>query len=123
MPGRLTPLGWDEDTGLSNTSLFLIGLAIGVLVAILGGSIEYGLHLRRDKPAYARMPGCLLYTIGGLILAGIAAIITSLVLTGGVWPALIMGAGVLSGFYGSFILLVILWLLLDTRRKPDDGVS
>jgi hypothetical protein len=102
----------------SNSSLFLIGLGLGLLVALGGGVVEYVLHLRRDQLPVARVPGCLLYTVAGLILAGLVAVIASLLLTGGIWAALIMGAGVLLGFYGGFIVLVALWLLIDSRTPP-----
>jgi hypothetical protein len=102
----------------SNSSLFLVGLGIGFLVALVGGAVEYRLHLRRDQMPVARVPGCLLYTIAGLIFAGIVAVVASLFLTGGVWAALVMGVGVLAGFYGGFILLVVLWLAIDRRRAP-----
>lgn len=105
----------------SNLNLFLIGLAIGVLVALLGGLIEYALHLRRNREPRFGVPGCLVYTIGGLILAGFIALVASLVLTGGIGPALFMGLGVMAGFYGGFILLVSLWLLLETLRPSGDN--
>jgi hypothetical protein len=103
----------------SNLDLFLIGLAIGVVVALAGGLIEYALHLRRNREPRFGVPGCLVYTIGGLILAGIVAVIGSLVLTGGIGPALYVGLGVMAGFYGGFILLVSVWLLLETLRPTQ----
>lgn len=105
----------------SNLNLFLIGLAIGITVALVGGLIEYALHLRRRRGPRFAVPGCLVYTIGGLILAGIVAMVASLVLTGGIGPALYMGLGVMAGFYGGFILLVSLWLLLETLRPSDEN--
>jgi hypothetical protein len=105
----------------SNSSLFFIGLLVGVLVALGGGAVEYVLHLRRNRPPFSGMPSCLLFTIGGLILAGGGAILTSLIVTGGVWPALVMGLGVMAGFYGAFMLLVGLWLLLESRGATSDS--
>ena len=107
----------------SNLDFFLIGLAIGVGVALAGGLIEYALHLRRNREPRFGVPGCLVYTIGGLILAGIVAIIASLVLTDGLAPAFYMGLGVMAGFYGGFILLVSLWLLLETLRPSDEKAA
>ncbi len=75
----------------SNLTLFLIGLAIGVGTAAVGGAVDFILHLRRQREPSFGVPGCLVYTIGGLILAGVVAVITSLVTTGSVGPALIMG--------------------------------
>jgi hypothetical protein len=62
------------------------------------------------------VPSCLLYVTTGLGLAGLVAIIASLWLTGGIRPALLMGAGVLAGFYAGFILLLGIWLYFDSRR-------
>ena len=109
-------------TGSNNLSLFLIGLAIGGAVAILGGVIDYALHLRRDREPRFGVPGCLVYTVGGLIVAGIAAIIFSFIRTGGPVPALLMGAGVMVGFYAGFIVLVALWFVRDSVRGAEKRV-
>jgi hypothetical protein len=53
-------------------------------------------------------------------MAGIVAIVASLLATGGIMPALVMGAGVMTGFYGGFILLVGLWFLLDAIHPTVD---
>jgi hypothetical protein len=107
-------------TGSSNLTLFLIGLAIGITVALAGGLIDYGLHLRRNREPTFGVPGCLVYVVGGLILVGVVALIASLILTGGVGAALIMGAGVMVGFYSGFILLVGLWFWHDSLRQPTE---
>lgn len=107
-------------TGSSNLTLFLIGLAIGITVALSGGLIDYGLHLRRNREPTFGVPGCLVYTVGGLVLAGVVALIASLLVTGGVGAALIMGAGVMVGFYAGFMLLVGLWFLHDSVRQPAE---
>ena len=106
----------------NNLRFFLIGLLIGVVVSVAGGLVEYGLHLRRKREPRFGVPGCLVYTVGGLIVAGAVALIASFVLTGGLGPALRMGLGVMVGFYGGFILLVSIWLLLETRgtKKSTD---
>ncbi len=103
----------------NSVNLFLLGLAIGGSVAVLGGLAEYVLHLRRDQSPFTGVPSCLLYTIGGLALAGVVALGASLVFTGGLVPALYVGAGVLAGFYGGFIIMVSLWLLIDRLRSPE----
>lgn len=103
----------------SNLNLFLLGLALGAGVAVLGGLTEYFLHLRRDREPFTGVPSCLLYTIGGLVLAGIIAIVASLILTGGIFPAIYMGIGVLAGFYAGFIIMVSVWLVLERRRNPE----
>lgn len=104
----------------SNLTLFLIGLAIGAATAALGGVVDFVLHLRRQREPSFGVPGCLVYTIGGLILAGVVAIITSLILTGSIGPALIMGGGVLLGFYGGFIVLVGLWFARENARQKAE---
>lgn len=104
----------------SNLTLFLSGLTIGIVVALAGGLVEYILHLRRNREPRFGVPGCLVYTVGGLILAGVVAIFASLILTGGIGSALIMGLGVMAGFYGGFILLVSIWLLLESLRPAAD---
>ena len=104
----------------SNLSLFLVGLAIGVAVAVAGGLVEYALHLRRNRGPRWGVPGCLVYTIGGLILTGVIALIASFILTGGFGAAFFVGLGVMAGFYGGFIVLVSLWLLLETQRAAGD---
>ena len=97
----------------SNMSMFLIGLAIGAAVALLGGVVDFALHLRRQREPSFGVPGCLVYTVGGLIVAGIIALIVSLITTGSLVLALVMGGGVLLGFYGGFMLLVALWFVRD----------
>lgn len=106
----------------NNLRFFLIGLLIGIVVAVAGGLVEYVLHLRRKREPRFGVPGCLVYTVGGLIVAGIVALVASFVLTGGIGPGLRMGLGVMAGFYGGFILLVSIWLLLETvgTKKSTD---
>lgn len=103
-----------------NSTLFFVGLLVGVLVALAGGLVEYFLHLRRNRTPFTGLPSCLLFAIGGLALAGIAALITSLIITGEAWPALVMGLGVMTGFYGTFMLSVGLWLLWDSRSTTGE---
>ena len=46
----------------SNLTLFLIGLAIGVGTAAVGGAVDFILHLRRQREPSFGVPGCLVYT-------------------------------------------------------------
>lgn len=103
-----------------NLTFFLIGLAIGGGSALVGGVTEYILHLRRHGQPRSEVPGCLLYAVGGLVLAGIVALVVSLIVTGGLVPALVMGAGVMTGFYSGFILLVGIYFLLDAIRPAAE---
>ena len=98
----------------SNLTLLLIGAGIGLGVAVIGGLAEYWTSRRSDGfAAQHRLPGCLFYVAGGLVLAGIIAVVASFLFKGGIWPALILGAGVLGGFYVGFAFLFILWFLLE----------
>ncbi len=97
-----------------NLTLFLIGSGIGLGVAAIGGIAEYWVSLRGgDDERQRRLPGCLFYVIGGLAVAGVIGMVTSFLLGKGIMPALILGAGVLGGFYIGFILLFILWFLVN----------
>jgi hypothetical protein len=97
-----------------NISLFLIGTAIGLGTALIGGLIDYWVNLRPDRPDRSdRLPSCLFFIAGGLVIGGLAAIIGSFLLNGGISNALIMGAGVLIGFYTGFILLFGIWLWMN----------
>jgi purine-cytosine permease-like protein len=96
----------------TDTSLLFIGLAIGASIAIIGGSVDY--LISRRRAAYQntnRLPGCLIYTAGMLGLIGIIAIILSLIISRSIGPAIILGAGVLGGFYAGFTLLMIGYLV------------
>jgi hypothetical protein len=98
-------------------TLFLIGAAIGLALALAGAVAEYWSSLRpKSSSTQQRLPGCLLYAAGGLGLAGIIAIIASFILSGGIIPALIMGAGVLGGFYTTFAFLFIVWVILERQK-------
>ena len=99
----------------SNVALFLIGVGIGLAVAIIGGLVEYWTTLRPGAESVQHRSSCLPFVIGGLALAVIAAMIASALLNGGIGEALIMGAGVLTGFYTGFIVSFGLWFLLDRK--------
>ena len=97
-----------------NLELLLIGCGIGLGIAAVGGFTEYWISLRRDEyEGQQRLPGCLFYVVGGLAVAGIMAMATSVLAGKGIMPALIVGAGVLGGFYTGFICLFILWFLIN----------
>jgi hypothetical protein len=88
------------------------GLAVGLALALAGAILEYWLGLRnRNSNPPRQLPGCLLYVAGGLALAGVVAVILSLILNGTVSPALQLGAGILGGFYIGFAILFLVYLL------------
>lgn len=103
----------------ANGSLFIGGFGFGLVVAIAGAVVEYWLHLRRGAPPPRHLPGCLLYVMGGLTLAGLVAILASLLFTGSVTTALVLGAGVLIGFYGAFMALFAFWVWVERRKAPQ----
>ncbi len=99
-----------------NGSLFLVGTGIGLLIALIGGIVEYWISLRHGaQEGGQRLPGCLLFVGGGLGVAGIIAVITSLIINQGITDALIVGAGTLTGFYAGFFLLFSIWFLLNRQ--------
>lgn len=103
----------------TDSSLFIIGIAIGLGIAVVGGLIDYWLGRRDQNEGHARLvPGCMVYLAGLLGLVGIVALIISLLLSGSLGPALVLGAGVLGGFYAGFALLLLLYLLVR-RFGPD----
>lgn len=104
-----------------NTSLFLIGALIGFATAVVGAIVEYFVSLRRSSAEERRVPGCMLYVVGGLALTGIVALVASLVLTGGLRAALVMGLGVFVAFYLTFMLLFGLWLFIESRRPQPEA--
>lgn len=104
-----------------NNPIFVLGLQIGVGVAVVGALADYLLARRRNHAQTVRqLPGCLLYTGGGLALAGVLAILASLIFRGTIGPALSLGAGVLGGFYAGFGVLFFAYFLFR-RFRPDSG--
>jgi hypothetical protein len=97
------------------TSLLLVGFGIGISISVIGGVVDYWLSGRKNNPHQSKpFPGCLLYIAGALVLIGLVALVISFILEGSIRPAIILGAGVLSGFYAGFTLLMLLYLF--TRR-------
>lgn len=97
-----------------NLTLLLSGAVIGLGTALLGGFIEYWFSLRPNgNQAQRRLPGCLFYFAGGLVLAGAASLLVSFFVYGAFRPALTIGAGVISGFFIGFVILFGIWLLLE----------
>ena len=104
-----------------NSSLLSIGFGIGIGIAAIGGLVDYLLSARKNNPQKTnRLPGCMLFVAGVLGLLGIISIIVSLIFSGGIAPALALGAGVLGGFYSGFALLIIGYLVIK-RFWPNVG--
>ena len=97
----------------AGTTLFGGGALLGLAAALSGALIDYGLNLRRaSTQKHNGLPGCIFYVVGGLVFTGIAALGASLLLTGGLRAALIVGAGVFAGFYAGFAILLLLWYFI-----------
>jgi purine-cytosine permease-like protein len=106
---------------LQHTSILIIGLGIGFAIALIGGLIDYLLSKRKyNSQQTNHLPGCMLYVAGFLGFLGIISIIVSFIMSGSIGPALVLGAGVLGGFYSGFALLIMGYLLVK-RFWPDVG--
>lgn len=102
-----------------DSSLLTLGLGIGLVLAAVGGLIEFLLATRAAAPNQPReLPGCMLYMAGALALAGILAVLGSFLLNRSIGPALVLGAGILGGFYAGFAILFLFYLAI-TRFWPD----
>jgi hypothetical protein len=98
------------------TSPFLTGLFIGFGGALVGALVD-ALNTRRARAG--DNPGGLMMVVAGLVntLLGIAAIIYSLVVTGSLMTALIMGLGVLVGFAAGFVFFAGVWILFGNKNQ------
>jgi hypothetical protein len=95
-----------------DTRLLFIGMAIGFGIALVGAAVDYWLSRTRRNPRQSHhLPGCMMYVAGALGLAGLLAIIISFILIGSMIPAIVLGAGVLTGFYSGFALLMLIYLV------------
>jgi hypothetical protein len=104
-----------------DSRLLFIGMAIGFSIAVVGAAVDYWLSRTRHNPRQSQhLPGCMMYVAGALGLAGLLAIIISFILIGSMIPAIILGAGVLTGFYSGFALLLLIYLVATRIRSNTD---
>jgi len=96
-----------------NLQSFMIGLAIGLVSAIIGAIVEYLIVRQRGDREAERLPGCMLLVSGGLGGVGMLVIGFSLITSGEVVRMLITGLGVGAGFFGGFVLMMLAWFLID----------
>ncbi|MCA9943377.1 MAG: hypothetical protein KC449_07840 [Anaerolineales bacterium] len=98
-----------------NLQSFFIGLAVGLASAIIGAVVEYLIVRQRGEEAEdtERLPGCMLLVSGGLGGVGLLAIGFSLLTSGEVVRMLITGLGVGTGFFGGFVLMMLVWFLFN----------
>jgi ABC-type Fe3+ transport system permease subunit len=101
-----------------NLQSFLIGLAIGFISAIIGAGVEYLIVRNRGEQAQEteRLPSCMLLVAGGLGGAGLLATGFSLLISGEVVRMLITGLGVGVGFFGGFVLMMLLWFMFNNPK-------
>ena len=87
--------------------------------------IDYWLGRRnKNSQQMSRLPGCMMYVAGGLGLVGLFAILISIIIVGTIVPAIILGAGVLGGFYTGFALLMLAYLAArNLLSKLGSGAS
>jgi hypothetical protein len=98
---------------------FPLGMVIGILGSILGAGIDfiYSRGNRRTTP----ISGFLLLSAGVLnTLIGAAAILISILVTGSVRTALVLGLGVLAGFVLGFLTIALLTIFLSKDEAPTD---
>lgn len=103
-----------------NLQSFMIGLAVGLISAIVGGTVEYLIvRQRRDEAQETeRLPGCMLLVSGGLGGVGLLVIGFSLITSGEVVRMLITGLGVGVGFFVGFVLMMLGWFFFN--RSPGE---
>ena len=98
-----------------NLQAFLIGLAIGLVSSIIGAVVEFLIVRQRGSTneETERLPGCMLLVSGGLGGVGLLAIGFSLLTSGEVVRMLITGLGVGTGFFGGFVVMMLLWFVIN----------
>jgi hypothetical protein len=97
-----------------DATLFLLGGLVGLVSAVAGAVVDYRRSLGRVPPEERKLPGCMFIVPGALGLIG-AVVILIAYFAGVVGRALRMGLGVGLGFFAGFILMTLLWFLLDRR--------
>lgn len=96
-----------------NLQSFFIGLAIGLVSAIIGAFVEYLIVRQRGDQETERLPGCMLLVSGALGGVGLLVIGFSLITSGEVVRMLITGLGVGVGFFSGFVILMLGWFLFN----------
>lgn len=92
--------------------LLLLGLAGGAAVAAFGALAEYWLNLRKERrSAHGRGSGCLIYTAGTLMVLGGGVLLAAWALTDAGAQVAWLLVGVWGGFYLTFCVLFLTWVL------------
>lgn len=98
---------------------FLTGVLVGLGGSAAGAIADLSYARRRGQ---TRLPsGGLLLVVASILntVAGLAALILSLVLTGSVRLALLMGLGIFAGFAAGFLVLAGILILIADRDARD----
>ncbi len=88
---------------------FWMGFMVGVTSAVIGSIVEWRL-LRRQTKDVERVPGCMMLMAGGLGFVGALSILIGLIVRS-LPLVLLLGLGVITGFWLGFILMAIIWYL------------
>ncbi|MCA9928867.1 MAG: hypothetical protein KC419_10335 [Anaerolineales bacterium] len=97
----------------------LLGGMIGLASAVIGAIIDYRILQRRraqETEESSGPPGCIFIVSGTLGLLGLCVIAVSLVVQS-LGRALVAGLGVMLGFFGGFLLMLLLWMLLQRGKS------
>ena len=94
----------------------MIGGGCGLFCALLGAFVDYVLMRRREEDSDENLPGCMVIMVGMLGLVGLSVIAISFLLSGTVLPAIVVGAGVLVGFFCGFLVLFSIGVFLSSRQ-------
>ena len=95
---------------------FIMGGGIGLMCAVFGAFVDYLLMRKRNREQDNYLPSCFLLMTGGLGIAGLVAIGIAFLFRGTIWPAIILGAGVLMGFFFGFAVIFLAALFVSNRR-------
>jgi hypothetical protein len=95
----------------------VIGLIIGFSGSLLGALIDF---MNSRRKGIDSIYGSFMLITAGIInsIAGIIAITISLIITGSIWSAIIIGLGVLVGFAFGFLLIAGIWMLVGDKNEP-----
>ena len=86
----------------------LMGIGFGFAASVIGAVLQYWFSVRKGIKSRNRLPGLILIVSGLLGLTGLLAIIISLFF-GWTTQAILIGAGVLIGFFAGFLIMVLAW--------------
>ncbi|MBK8987521.1 MAG: hypothetical protein IPM39_15830 [Chloroflexi bacterium] len=107
LPLQFTGKSEDKQLPTDNLTYFLVGGGIGLISAVVGAFVDYFVGRRRRNDEEDHPPGCMLVITGILGVIGLAAMAVSLLFGGMVRIAVVIGLGVLSGFFVGFAVLFV----------------